>query len=486
MNSRPFVTVTRQGTSTYRKILLASGLAGVTLGVGVGASIIHDPFLISRTKRVSTFWAIMFPIYAHYRVTEWWFSITKSSPTQQEQAYDSLHNIYAPVILRLILNLRGLFIKIGQVGAMRGDIVPDVYQKQLAQLFDKVPALSGKEAREIAEKALGRPLEEVFESFDDEVLGSASIGQVHRAVLRKSHCPKDIPSRTVAVKIKYPEAEGLFKQDLEIAKQFARLAQPEHVPTLNELQKQFLGEFDFEREAWAMDYIGKSLHNEFSSRVRVPRPILPLCKKDIIVMEFLPGSKLGNVVKEVAEELGLSIQEMMEMVRGSSRWKLWTGALLKRIVDSVKYDAVFVWNWTFGLLGYQKEYPEPSKIALINSEKLLQTLFEVHGHQIFNDGLFNGDPHHGNILLLPDGKIGLIDYGQVKSLSRKEKRSLARFIVALAEDDKEEIVRLARGMGYETQKNDPYVIYKSSVVGFDRDGPEVCEGDSSLFCSLNL
>ncbi|CAN0548578.1 unnamed protein product, partial [Ectocarpus sp. 8 AP-2014] len=76
----------------------------------------------------------------------------------------------------------------------------------------------------------------------------------------------------------------------------------------------------------------------------------------------------------------------------------------------------------------------------------------VHGHQIFVDGAFNGDPHPGNILLTPDGKLGLIDYGQVKHMALEERVKLAKLIVALDEDDREGVVRAYIDMGIRTKR----------------------------------
>lgn len=79
--------------------------------------------------------------------------------------------------------------------------------------------------------------------------------------------------------------------------------------------------------------------------------------------------------------------------------------------------------------------------APINLGEALQLLNDVHCHEIFVDGAFNGDPHPGNILLLPDGRLGLIDYGQVKRIPLDVRLKYARMIVALAKGARSDVLR---------------------------------------------
>jgi len=144
--------------------------------------------------------------------------------------------------LDLSLRLRGFYVKLGQVGCTRSDFVPIQYREVLQYLFDKVPPLPGPEVRKIIEDSLGKKIDDIFSEFNDVALGAASIAQVHRAVLHDG--------TVVAVKVQYPDAFELFKQDFITTRQFASIAQPEFLPILDELIKQILQEFDFTREAW--------------------------------------------------------------------------------------------------------------------------------------------------------------------------------------------------------------------------------------------
>ncbi|CAF4744327.1 unnamed protein product, partial [Rotaria sp. Silwood2] len=117
--------------------------------------------------------------------------------------------------------------------------------------------------------------------------------------------------------------------------------------------------------------------------------------------------------------------------------------------------------------------------VFINPHEIIDLLNEVHAHEILIDGIFNGDPHPGNIFLLKNGKIGLIDFGQVQEFSLSRRLKLAKLIVLLAEGTKEEIVQHYVSMGTRTRYMNPYVIEKLARLGFDRDDPEICEGKNA-------
>lgn len=159
------------------------------------------------------------------------------------------------------------------------------------------------------------------------------------------------------------------------------------------------------------------------------------------------------------------------------------------------------------LWGNNQEFtPYVKTQKLLDTEEMMHTLFMVHGHQIFVDGSFNGDPHPGNILLTDDGRIGLIDYGQVKHMPREERVQLSKLFVALANDDKEavcalrssvceqflhflkfssglietiprfQVIREYTEMGFRTKFMNPEVIYQHCNVFFNIDDFESLGG----------
>jgi aarF domain-containing kinase len=140
-----------------------------------------------------------------------------------------------------------------------------------------------------------------------------------------------------------------------------------------------------------------------------------------------------------------------------------------RISTGVRNSVAAIWNWTFGFVLPNVQYAEVN--VPINHVAMIETLLEVHAFQVFELGVFNGDPHVGNILISMgrDNNIGLIDYGQVKQLTVSERRQIAQLIVALCNNDNEEIVSVFRAMGFDTKNHDPWVAEKTARFFFQDD-----------------
>jgi len=110
----------------------------------------------------------------------------------------------------------------------------------------------------------------------------------------------------------------------------------------------------------------------------------------------------------------------------------------------------------------------------------MELLHEVHAHQIFINGAFNGDPHPGNFLLMDDGRIGLIDYGQVKHINLKTRLNYAKLILALADDDKDRIVDIfTNKMRMRGKYGKKDIAYKLACFWNDRITKDVM-GDHNI------
>jgi predicted unusual protein kinase regulating ubiquinone biosynthesis (AarF/ABC1/UbiB family) len=135
------------------------------------------------------------PIIAHYRWVELNQKYFPVTPEESEVQYWKLHEKYASKVMESLRDLRGFYIKVAQVCANRPDILPEIYITKLRILEDQVPhLLNGEQAREHICKSLNlAKIEDAFKSFEDVPIGSASIGQVHKATLRDGS--------TVAVKV---------------------------------------------------------------------------------------------------------------------------------------------------------------------------------------------------------------------------------------------------------------------------------------------
>ena len=127
------------------------------------------------------------------------------------------------------------------------------------------------------------------------------------------------------------------------------------------------------------------------------------------------------------------------------------------------------------VLGHDIKYAEPL-LTDFNPARVMSTLCKVHGHELLKDGLFNGDPHAGNFLLLKDGRIGCIDYGQVKKLTDDERHWLCKVYLALRDDDADRLRSLAQEIGMRTRYNLDYTRQKMLTFALDRDGRDVTDG----------
>ena len=104
-----------------------------------------------------------------------------------------------------------------------------------------------------------------------------------------------------------------------------------------------------------------------------------------------------------------------------------------------------LFNASIGITGrgVKKAYRTPAPIML-QTQKLIKELVMVLGNQVLKHGLFSSDPHPGNVMLLPDGRLGLIDFGQAKELSRQQRAVIARQVIAVATGDEQAMLEIAR------------------------------------------
>lgn len=382
----------------------------------------------------------------------------------------------------------------------------------MSVLQDHAPAQDFSVIKEIVSSELD--FDKTFQSFDPVPIGSASIGQVHRAVLRDG--------RKVAVKVCYPNVEKLIRGDVRTIKMFAQVAQPVHVPALEEMEKQFPNEFDYQREARNQAKVRENLMKAGlvgpGRLCQIPEPYLDYCTKRVLVMEELFGDKLEVALKKDvehhAERAGQSVNDYLHSQK-SEEQKLAEQGKKFQGPSAREYDLYIslvdgkrrirnAWNRAFNmsvgwLPGMQRREYESKSVLPLNHAALIDDLMFIHGHEVLVDGFFNGDPHpgrcarrvviavracslglSGNIMLCrnKDGsaQLGLIDYGQVKSLTKEERHRFCKIIIALDNDDREEIIRLMKEAGFKSKKMDPDVMYLYAKVGYDQDNASLTGG----------
>ena len=456
-------------------------------------------------QRSIIFWANAFPVYMRYRTVQArhrdaaklgvpsWTGV-RLSDEQANAAYEALHERYAIPVRDLVYSMRGFYLKNAQLLSTRDDFVPQQYLSWCKETQDRAPVeMQEGEARAIAEKELAlNGHTEVFEEWDDAPLGVASIGQVHRARLSQKYGGK-----VVVVKVQAPGIERRFRADIRTCIDFCKLAMPQHVPPLEEIERQFLTEFDYRAEAENLDEVRSAVMPKWGHKVYIPAPHKELCTKEVLVMEEVQGKRLVDGIRDqfeaIARYRGASIDELerrererIDLTGLASRDAKQAAIRTDRINSILKLQhrvispVKFLYNISpFRLLtGPLSTTPPPS---LVNLGRFLQVLVDVHAYEIFEMGVFNGDPHPGNIMLMPDGRLGLIDYGQVKRISCDARRAYAKLILAVVNRDAAECHRLVQsdkpeGFGAKSKNSDPDVSYKLATFWNDRDTSDVTNG----------
>ena len=279
------------------------------------------------------------------------------------------------------------------------------------------------------------------------------------------------------------------------------------------METQFLKEFDYIREADNLRVAFKNMDEVFKNEVIVPQPIDHLCTRNVLTMTYIPGEKLEIAIKKRLKQIYQMIKvnndpsydplkddrdvtladlrkEMFQNNAGqtfqpkvSLKYYRWILNVRRYVFNA--FAAIFNYGvaWIFYPLCFTKHdrLPYiPYEVPIVNDPlHFIETLLKVHGYQIFVNGAFNGDPHPGNILLCPDGRLGLIDYGQFKYLSKEEIYEVARLYMALETGNAELIAQQAKNMGVKTDKMDTEYISKFSIFAYDRIDLDFREGKST-------
>ncbi len=287
------------------------------------------------------------------------------------------------VRLRLGLEHLGpIFVKFGQVLSTRRDLLPVDIAEELAKLQDRVPPFPDAVARAIVERAFGRPIDAIFSSFDAAPMASASIAQVHFAVLKSG--------REVAVKVLRPGMLAAIDDDLALLRQLALWVERLFVDGKRLKPRQVVAEFDnylhdeldLVREAANAAQLRRNMQG--LGLVLVPEMLWDLCTSDVIVMERMDGVPISHV---------------------------------QRLRD-----------------------------AGVDIPKLARDGVTIFFTQVFRDGFFHADMHPGNIQvsIAPEtfGRYISLDFGIIGTLTESDKEYLAQNFIAFFHRDYKRVAEL--------------------------------------------
>jgi predicted unusual protein kinase regulating ubiquinone biosynthesis (AarF/ABC1/UbiB family) len=275
------------------------------------------------------------------------------------------------------------FVKLGQLLSTRADLLPPVYLEALSRLQDDVAPFPFEQVEEIVEAEVGARISRAFTSFDHQPMASASLGQVHRAVLRDG--------RPVAVKVQRPGIRRKVVEDMEVIEELAAFVD-EHTRTgdrlrfaamASEFRRSLMAELDYRREADNLRLLGQQLAAH--DRIVVPQPIDDYSSGTVLTMELVEGRNVG----------GLGPLAQMEL----------------------------------------------------DGRPLAEQLFRAYLDQILVHGFVHADPHPGNVLLTDDGDLALIDLGMVVRVAPELQDQLLRLLASVSEGQGAAAAEVLVGMG---------------------------------------
>lgn len=286
--------------------------------------------------------------------------------------------------VRLFLEELGpTYVKMGQLASTRYDLIPADIIQELEKLQDNVPAFSYDEVKDIIEQELGMEMDQIFDTFTETPLGSASIGQVHYGILKTGE--------HVAVKVQRPNIVKKIKTDLEILQQLAVRA--EHrlewaanyqiKAIIDEFSKAILAELDYSVEGRNADKIARQFSD--NPTIYIPSIYWNYSTKKVLTMEYVQGTKLNELVE----------------------------------INRKGYD------------------------AKVLAERVAHSIFQ----QILIEGFFHGDPHPGNVAALPDDVIVFMDFGMVGRLTPDMRMHFASLVIAMMRQSTDGVIKALSLMG---------------------------------------
>lgn len=323
----------------------------------------------------------------------------------------------------LAVKMGGVLIKVGQFLSARVDILPIEFTSELEGLQDEVPPERIEDIQEVVFDEFGETAENIFDEFDPIPLASASIGQVHRAVLIRPDLSQDDPNRNVkvVVKIQRPGIELLVKTDLS-----------------------------------AIDRVGSWLtwYAPIRRRADIPALLSDFSKTLYEEMDYL-------LEGEHAEEFAANFADNPLVVVPKVAWNYTT----RRVITLEDV-------WAIKITDYKK-----ITAADIDRKQVASLLFETYLQQIFKDSFFHADPHPGNLFVMPVNesgangrawKLAYIDFGMMGRITPEQREGLREMAIAVTTQNAARAVKAYNMLGFLLPGANLELIEKAGIEVFER------------------
>jgi len=295
----------------------------------------------------------------------------------RDRMHKELERLSQPQRLRMAMEELGpTFIKLGQLLSTRPDVLDQEFIQEFSKLQDEVPAVALDQIKAQIQRELGYPADELFAEFSEQPIAAASIAQVHRGKLRSGE--------EVVFKVRRPGISRIVETDIDVLMGLAYLIE-QHVPTIalydpvglvKEFRRSIMREMNFTREGHTVERFAANFAD--SATVYIPKIFWDYSGEIVLTMEYVPGIKISHL-----EELKAQGYDLKEIARRGA-------------------DAFLT--------------------------------------QVLDHGLFHADPHPGNIFVLPDQIICMIDFGMVGRIGKDLKEQLLDLLQALLERDVDRII----------------------------------------------
>ncbi|GKY97361.1 hypothetical protein MPSEU_000694500 [Mayamaea pseudoterrestris] len=292
----------------------------------------------------------------------------------------------AKQLRQAISDLGPAIIKGGQALASRPDLLPGEYLVELQKLQDDVPRYSNELAFQTVEQELGQPFESVFELLEDEPVAAASIGQVYKARLKAN-------GDTVALKIQRPGCEEVIALDLYVLRWWS------------------------------------GVYNR----------IFELLNRSIDVQNIIDdfGTLIYREIDYVAE--AANAQRFNELYAGVK------DIFIPKIYSELTTSKVLTMEWVDG---FRLTDVETLRRYGLDETKLVDILVQSSMQQILQNGFYHADPHAGNILACPDGRLCYLDFGMMSYVASHQRNGFLLAVVHIVNRDWPELVRLYQKLGF--------------------------------------